>query len=54
MISSEYDLPLVLSGGVFQNRVLLKLIFKKIPDVIVPNEIPPNDGSISLGQIVAL
>jgi len=53
MISSEYDLPLVLSGGVFQNRVLLELILENIPDVIVPNEIPPNDGSISLGQIVA-
>ena len=54
MISSEYDLPLVLSGGVFQNRVLLKLIFEKIPDVIVPNEIPPNDGGIALGQVAAI
>jgi hydrogenase maturation protein HypF len=53
LISSEYDLPLVLSGGVFQNRVLLKLIFEKIPEVIVANEIPPNDGGIALGQIVA-
>jgi hydrogenase maturation protein HypF len=54
MISSEHDLPLVLSGGVFQNRVLLELILEKIPDAIVPNEIPPNDGGVALGQIVGL
>lgn len=50
-IHKQYDLPLVLSGGVFQNRVLLELILEKIPDAIIPNEIPPNDGGISLGQI---
>ncbi len=51
VVKNDYDLPLVLSGGVFQNRVLLELIFKEFPEVIVPNEIPPNDGGISLGQI---
>ncbi len=51
MISSEYDLPLLLSGGVFQNRVLLELILERIPDAIIPGEIPPNDGGIALGQV---
>ena len=50
---APYDLPLVLSGGVFQNRVFLELIFRKFPDAIIPNTIPPNDGGIALGQIAA-
>jgi hydrogenase maturation protein HypF len=50
----EYNLPLVLSGGVFQNRVLLELILEKIPTAIISNQIPPNDGGVSLGQIVSL
>ena len=48
-----YNLPLVLSGGVFQNRVLLGLVLDKIPTAIIGNQIPPNDGGISLGQVVA-
>jgi len=43
-----------LSGGVFQNRVLLELILEKIPDTIVPNRVPPNDGSIALGQVASI
>jgi hydrogenase maturation protein HypF len=50
-VSEEYDYPLVLSGGVFQNRVLLELILKRLPEAIVPNAIPPNDGGIALGQL---
>ena len=53
MLYKEYKLPLVLSGGVFQNRVLLRLIFDRIPDAIISNEYPPNDGGIALGQVVA-
>jgi hydrogenase maturation protein HypF len=52
-IKKEYDLPLVLGGGVFQNRVLLDLILKTYPEVIIPKDLPPNDGGLSLGQIVA-
>ncbi len=48
-----YNLPLVLSGGVFQNRVLLGLVLERIPSAIIGNKIPPNDGGIALGQIVA-
>jgi hydrogenase maturation protein HypF len=53
IVQKRYGLPLVLSGGVFQNRVLLSLILQKIPGAIVPNEIPPNDGGIALGQVVS-
>ena len=48
-----YNLPLVLSGGVFQNRVLLKLVLKRIPSAILPTQTPPNDGGIALGQVVS-
>ncbi|MCB4745560.1 MAG: carbamoyltransferase HypF, partial [Sulfurovum sp.] len=52
-VHKKYDLPLVLSGGVFQNRVLLELVLNKIPEAIIANDIPPNDGGIALGQVVA-
>jgi hydrogenase maturation protein HypF len=49
----KYDLPLVLGGGVFQNRVLLRLIMQKIPDVILPEMFVSNDGAIAYGQAIA-
>jgi len=49
----RYDLPLVLGGGVFQNRVLLRLIMKKIPDVILPKMFVSNDSAIAYGQAIA-
>jgi len=52
-IYKKYNLPLVLSGGVFQNRVLLELVLEKIPTATVPTQTPPNDGGIALGQIVS-
>ncbi|RLA60605.1 MAG: carbamoyltransferase HypF, partial [Epsilonproteobacteria bacterium] len=52
VVYEPYDLPLVLSGGVFQNRVLLELMLKRFPEAIISNAIPPNDGGIALGQIV--
>jgi len=48
-----YDMPLVLSGGVFQNRILIDLVLERFPDAILPTLFPPNDGGIALGQIVA-
>ncbi len=51
-LHKKYDLPLVLSGGVFQNRVLLGLVLERIPTAIIGNKIPPNDGGIALGQVV--
>jgi len=53
-MSKKYDLPVVLSGGVFQNRVLLRLIMKKIPEVIVPSGFVSNDSAISYGQAIAV
>ncbi|MEA2469786.1 MAG: hydrogenase maturation protein HypF, partial [Thermoleophilaceae bacterium] len=44
----------VLSGGVFQNRVLLELTSAELERrglrVLVPELLPPNDGGISYGQ----
>ena len=53
MVSKAYDLPLVLSGGVFQNRILLALVLERFPEALISYTIPPNDGGISLGQVVA-
>lgn len=52
-VYEPYDLPLVLSGGVFQNRILLSLVLDKFPKAIISNAIPPNDGGIALGQVMA-
>jgi len=29
------------------------LVLDKIPDAVISNAIPPNDGGIALGQIIA-
>ena len=45
-----------LSGGVFQNRLLLELVEKELLNrkfqVLRHHLIPPNDGGIGLGQAV--
>ena len=57
IIAAMYEpykkLPLVLSGGVFQNRILLTLLLERFPNAILPTLFPPNDGGIALGQIAA-
>jgi hydrogenase maturation protein HypF len=44
----------VLSGGVFQNRLLLERTVERLAGtalrVLVPERLPPNDGAISFGQ----
>jgi hydrogenase maturation protein HypF len=44
----------VLSGGVFQNRLLLERTSKLLTEagmrVLVPERLPANDGGISYGQ----
>jgi len=44
----------VLSGGVFQNRLLLELVSQGAQGaglrVLIPSRLPPNDGGISFGQ----
>jgi hydrogenase maturation protein HypF len=44
-----------LSGGVFQNRLLLEQLVTRLEElafrVYINRRVPPNDGGISLGQI---
>jgi hydrogenase maturation protein HypF len=46
--------PVVLSGGVFQNRLLLERTAERLERrgvrVLVPRRLPPNDGGIAYGQ----
>ena len=45
-----HKLPIVLGGGVFQNRVLIRLLIEKIPDIILPTGFLSNDSAIAYGQ----
>jgi hydrogenase maturation protein HypF len=54
-LSERYDVETVaLSGGVFQNRLLLRLVRRGLENgkikVVTHSLVPPNDGGISLGQ----
>jgi hydrogenase maturation protein HypF len=40
----------VLSGGVFQNALLLDRVRERLPRALVPAKLPVNDGGISYGQ----
>ena len=46
-----------LSGGCFQNRLLLRMVHKELEKngmrVLIHHLVPPNDGGIALGQAVA-
>jgi len=46
----------VLNGGAFQNRILLKGLWERLEkagfDVYLPQKTPLNDGGIALGQII--
>ncbi len=53
-MAEKYNLPVVLGGGVFQNRVLVRLIMQKIPDLILPKEFISNDSAIAYGQAVVV
>jgi hydrogenase maturation protein HypF len=49
------NLPIVLGGGVFQNRVLVELLAERFADTSqmfgLPGRIPPNDGGLAAGQL---
>jgi hydrogenase maturation protein HypF len=51
------DLPVVLSGGVFQNRILTELLYDLWADgsrpICGPGVIPPGDGGLAAGQLAA-
>ncbi len=48
-------LPVVLGGGVFQNRCLVELLVEELQQndqpVGLPGRIPPNDGGLAAGQL---
>jgi hydrogenase maturation protein HypF len=55
LIQSETGFhQVVLSGGVFQNRLLLEITWQLLQDagftVLIPEIVPGNDGGIALGQ----
>jgi hydrogenase maturation protein HypF len=49
-------LPVVLTGGVFQNRILVELVSDRLAShpvpVGLPGRIPPNDGGLAVGQLL--
>jgi hydrogenase maturation protein HypF len=48
--------PVALSGGVFQNSLLLRLVLEGLHAngfrAITHRHVPPNDGGIALGQLL--
>ena len=40
----------VLSGGVFQNALLLERTLELLPRALTPRRLPVNDGAIAYGQ----
>ncbi|QDU10737.1 carbamoyltransferase HypF [Gimesia aquarii] len=48
-------LPVVLGGGVFQNRCLVELLLEEFEEnrqpLGLPGKIPPNDGGLAAGQL---
>lgn len=54
IISQNYSLKTLLSGGVFQNRTLLEGIINKNDNIIFQNLLPINDGSIAIGQLTRI
>jgi hydrogenase maturation protein HypF len=55
-IREQHELSTVaLSGGCFQNRLLLRLVHGALQDsgfrVLTHQRVPPNDGGIALGQV---
>lgn len=56
-ISQIYKLPVVISGGVFQNKVLISKLLKEAKSkklkLYTNTNVPPNDSCISVGQVSA-
>ena len=54
-VCRRYHLPVVLSGGVFQNRLLTELLLDELSggdhSIGVHSAIPPNDGGLAAGQL---
>jgi hydrogenase maturation protein HypF len=54
MLAAHGDMPVVLSGGCFQNALLTESVLRGLAGerVLLNREIPPGDGGIALGQAV--
>lgn len=51
-VSSRYSTPIILSGGVFQNRTLMEQILQNVTqNFYFPLQLAINDGGICVGQI---
>ncbi|WP_331775947.1 carbamoyltransferase HypF [Sulfurospirillum sp. 1612] len=52
-VSNQYDLDIVLGGGVFQNRTLLEKISSRLTKktLYFPHKLPINDSAIAIGQL---
>ncbi len=54
-VAAQYpELPIVLAGGVFQNKLLVELVVEMLDDrdrLKAPGRIPPNDGGLAAGQL---
>jgi len=57
MAEKDAWMPVALSGGCFQNRLLTELTVARLEadgvKVYRHQRVPPNDGGIALGQVVA-
>jgi len=51
-VSTRYTCPIILSGGVFQNRTLMEQILQNVTqNIYFPLQLAINDGGICVGQI---
>ena len=54
-IGRRFELPVVLTGGAFQNRLLTEAVLKELAghpcEVGLHANIPPNDGGLAAGQL---
>ncbi len=53
IFTKQYDLKIVISGGVFQNRTLLENIIAKHSNIYFQEKFSINDGSIAIGQLIS-
>jgi hydrogenase maturation protein HypF len=57
-IGALFNLPIIASGGVFQNRPLVEGLKRGAEErgleLYLPRELPPNDGAIPVGQVGAV
>ena len=53
-MASQYDLKVLLGGGVFQNKTLLEELIVRQNNIIFQNKIPMNDSSVAIGQLTSI